>query len=37
MARSGRPLSFLHFLAVGAPVTLVSLLLASAYLLLFQL
>jgi Na+/H+ antiporter NhaD/arsenite permease-like protein len=37
MARSGRPLSFLHFLAVGGPVTLVSLLLASAYLLLFQL
>ncbi|HEX7255045.1 MAG TPA: ArsB/NhaD family transporter [Gaiellaceae bacterium] len=37
MARSGRPLSFLQFLAVGAPVTLLSLVLASVYLLLFQL
>ena len=37
MARSGRPLSFLHFLAVGVPVTLLSLVLASAYLLLFHL
>lgn len=37
MERSGRPLSFLQFLAVGGPVTLLSLVLASAYLLLFQL
>ena len=37
MARSGRPLSFAGFLAIGAPVTFVSLVLASVYLLLFQL
>jgi Na+/H+ antiporter NhaD/arsenite permease-like protein len=37
MARSGRPVSFLQFLAVGAPVTFISLVLASVYLLLFQL
>jgi Na+/H+ antiporter NhaD/arsenite permease-like protein len=37
MERSGRPLTFLQFLSVGAPVTLISLSLASAYLVLFQL
>jgi Na+/H+ antiporter NhaD/arsenite permease-like protein len=37
LARSGKPLSFVQFLAVGGPVTLMSLVLASAYLLLFQL
>ncbi|HYZ91451.1 MAG TPA: ArsB/NhaD family transporter [Actinomycetota bacterium] len=37
MERSGRPLTFLQFLAVGGPVTLVSLSLASIYLLLFHL
>ena len=37
MERSGRPLTFLQFLAVGGPVTVISLSLASAYLLLFQL
>jgi Na+/H+ antiporter NhaD/arsenite permease-like protein len=35
--RSGQSLSFGRFLAVGAPVTLVSLLLATVYLVLFQL
>ena len=35
--RSGQPVSFLRFLAVGLPVTLVSLVIATAYLLLFQL
>jgi Na+/H+ antiporter NhaD/arsenite permease-like protein len=35
--RSGRPISFLRFLVVGIPVTLVSLVIATAYLLLFQL
>ncbi len=35
--RTGRPVSFLRFMAVGLPVTLVSLVIASAYLLLFQL
>ncbi len=37
LERTGKPVSFVRFLAVGLPVTLVSLLLASAYLLLFQL
>ena len=37
LERSGRPVSFLGFLAVGLPVTLVSLGIATAYLLLFQL
>jgi Na+/H+ antiporter NhaD/arsenite permease-like protein len=36
MERSGQPISFLRFLAVGVPMTIVSLLIASAYLLLFQ-
>ena len=35
--RTGHPVSFVRFLAVGAPVTLVSLLIATVYLLLFQL
>jgi Na+/H+ antiporter NhaD/arsenite permease-like protein len=35
--RSGHPISFLRFLAVGLPVTLVSLLIATVYLLVFQL
>ncbi len=35
--RTGRPVSFIRFMAVGLPVTLVSLVIASAYLLLFQL
>jgi Na+/H+ antiporter NhaD/arsenite permease-like protein len=35
--RTGHPISFLGFLAVGVPVTLVSLLIATGYLLLFQL
>lgn len=35
--RAGQPVSFLRFLAVGLPVTLVSLVIATAYLLLFQL
>jgi Na+/H+ antiporter NhaD/arsenite permease-like protein len=35
--RSGRPISFLRFLLVGLPVTLVSLVIATVYLLLFQL
>jgi len=37
LERSGRPVSFTRFMAVGIPVTLVSLLIATAYLLLFQL
>ena len=37
LERSGQPVSFTRFLAIGAPVTLMSLLLATAYLLLFQL
>jgi Na+/H+ antiporter NhaD/arsenite permease-like protein len=37
LERSGRPVSFLGFLAVGLPVTLVSLGIATGYLLLFQL
>jgi Na+/H+ antiporter NhaD/arsenite permease-like protein len=35
--RSGHPVSFVRFLAVGVPVTFVSLLVATAYLLIFQL
>ena len=35
--RSGQPVSFVRFLAVGVPVTLVSLVIATGYLLLFQL
>jgi len=35
--RSGHPISFVRFLAVGVPVTVVSLLIATVYLLLFQL
>jgi Na+/H+ antiporter NhaD/arsenite permease-like protein len=37
MERSGQPISFLRFLAVGLPVTVVSLLIATVYLLVFQL
>jgi Na+/H+ antiporter NhaD/arsenite permease-like protein len=37
LERSGQPLSFTRFLAIGAPVTLMSLLLATVYLFLFQL
>ena len=35
--RGGQPISFARFLAIGAPVTLVSLAIATGYLLLFQL
>jgi Na+/H+ antiporter NhaD/arsenite permease-like protein len=35
--RASQPVSFLRFLAVGLPVTIVSLLIATVYLLLFQL
>jgi len=35
--RNGKPVSFLGFLVVGIPVTIASLLVATAYLLLFQL
>lgn len=37
LERSGQSISFLRFLAIGAPVTLVSLFIATGYLLLFQL
>jgi Na+/H+ antiporter NhaD/arsenite permease-like protein len=37
LERAGRPISFLGFLAIGVPVTILSLLIATAYLLLFQL
>jgi Na+/H+ antiporter NhaD/arsenite permease-like protein len=37
LERTGNQISFVRFLAVGVPVTLVSLVIASAYLLLFQL
>jgi len=37
MDRAGQPISFVRFLAVGVPVTLVSLVIATFYLLLFQL
>ncbi|HEX2112246.1 MAG TPA: ArsB/NhaD family transporter [Gaiellaceae bacterium] len=36
LERSGQPISFGRFLAIGAPVTVVSLALATVYLLLFQ-
>jgi Na+/H+ antiporter NhaD/arsenite permease-like protein len=36
LERSGRPVSFVRFLAVGLPVTFVSLVIATVYLLLFQ-
>ena len=35
--RTGQPLSFTRFLAIGVPVTLVSLAIATVYLLVFQL
>ena len=35
--RNGQPISFMRFLAVGLPVTLVSLIIATVYLLAFQL
>jgi Na+/H+ antiporter NhaD/arsenite permease-like protein len=37
LERAGRPVSFLRFLAIGAPVTALSLVIATVYLLLFQL
>jgi Na+/H+ antiporter NhaD/arsenite permease-like protein len=37
LERSGTPVSFLGFLAIGLPVTLVSLTIATAYVLVFQL
>lgn len=37
LEESGKPIGFLRFLAVGIPVTLLSLAIASAYLLVFQL
>ncbi|MBA3348417.1 MAG: ArsB/NhaD family transporter [Actinobacteria bacterium] len=37
LERSGQPISFVRFLAVGVPVTLVSLVIATFYLLIFQL
>jgi Na+/H+ antiporter NhaD/arsenite permease-like protein len=37
LERAQQPISFARFLAVGLPVTLVSLLIATAYVLLFQL
>jgi Na+/H+ antiporter NhaD/arsenite permease-like protein len=37
LERSGEPLSFTRFLAIGVPVTLVSLAIATVYLLVFQL
>ncbi|MDQ3867588.1 MAG: ArsB/NhaD family transporter [Actinomycetota bacterium] len=37
LERSGQPISFGRFLAIGAPVTVVSLAIATVYLLLFQL
>jgi Na+/H+ antiporter NhaD/arsenite permease-like protein len=37
LERSGQPISFVRFLVYGAPVTLVSLAIATVYLLLFQL
>ncbi|MCS7006488.1 MAG: ArsB/NhaD family transporter [Thermoleophilia bacterium] len=36
LERTGHPVSFLQFLAIGLPMTIVSLLIATAYLLLFQ-
>ena len=37
LGRAGEPISFARYLAVGVPVTLVSLVIATVYLLLFQL
>jgi Na+/H+ antiporter NhaD/arsenite permease-like protein len=37
LERTGQPISFVRFLAIGAPVTVVSLVIATVYLLLFQL
>ena len=37
LARTGTRISFLQFLAIGLPITFVSLLIATAYLLVFQL
>ena len=37
LERAGRPISFLRFLAIGVPVTVLSLVIATVYLLLFQL
>jgi Na+/H+ antiporter NhaD/arsenite permease-like protein len=37
LARSGTRITFLQFLAIGLPITVVSLVIATAYLLLFQL
>jgi len=37
LQRAGRPISFLRFAAVGVPVTVLSLVIASVYLVLFQL
>ena len=37
LERSGQPLSFTRFLAIGVPVTLISLSIATVYLLVFQL
>lgn len=37
LERTGNPVSFMRFLAVGLPMTIVSLLIATVYLLLFQL
>ena len=36
LERAERPVSFMRFLAVGVPVTMISLVIATAYLLLFQ-
>jgi Na+/H+ antiporter NhaD/arsenite permease-like protein len=36
LERNGTPVSFVRFLAVGLPVTLLSLVIATGYLLLFQ-
>jgi Na+/H+ antiporter NhaD/arsenite permease-like protein len=37
LERAGRPVSFVRFLAIGIPVTILSLVIATIYLLLFQL
>jgi Na+/H+ antiporter NhaD/arsenite permease-like protein len=37
LERSGQPVSFMRFLAIGLPMTLVSLVIATVYLLVFQL
>jgi Na+/H+ antiporter NhaD/arsenite permease-like protein len=36
LERSGQPISFGRFLSVGLPITLLSLLVATVYVLLFQ-